>query len=146
MSTNGENEATTRAFFATWEGSFDSMVEGFRRYLAEDCLFKQTRLPDLHGLKEIIPFLELVRSAGLVERMKVEVWNVVSDGNKIAFERTDTSYLAEGEAEPNARFPAASFMEIKDGKITQWRDYFDSADFPAGGLEVIHKKWGSRLF
>lgn len=144
MPTNGENEATARAFFATWEGSFDTMVEGFRKYLAEDCLFKQTRLPDLHGLKEIIPFLEQVRSAGLVERMKVEVLNIVSDGNKIAVERTDVSYLAGGEAEPNARFPAAGFMEMKDGKITEWRDHFDSADFPVGGLEVIHKNWASR--
>lgn len=132
-----ENEQIVRAFFTTWNESFDTMIEGFKQHLSDDCHLVQTRTPDLHGLAEIIPFLEHVRNAGLMEKIAVEVTNIVATDTSVAAERLDFLYAPGGEL--TARFPCVSVMELENGKITGWRDYFDSADMPSGGVDIVNK-------
>ena len=67
MNSANNNEALVRAFFDTWSVSFESMIEGFQRFVADDCLLIQTRTPDLHGLGEIIRAGLLVERAAVVD-------------------------------------------------------------------------------
>jgi limonene-1,2-epoxide hydrolase len=136
------NERFVRAFFATWNVSFDAMIEGFKTHLAPDCLLKQTGTPDLHGLDEIIPFLNHVRKEGLMEKIAVEVSNIVATDTSVAAERLDIMYAPGGDIV--ARFPCVSVMDIANGKIAGWRDYFDSADMPAGGMDTVNKPEAAR--
>ena len=136
MNSANNNEALVRAFFDTWSVSFESMIEGFQRFVADDCLLIQTRTPDLHGLGEIIPFLKHVRHAGLMEKMEVEVVNVVATESSVAAERIDVMHMPNGTI--GARFPCVSVMEVNGDKITGWRDYFDSADMPSGGIAIVN--------
>lgn len=136
MTIAAQNAQVVRAFFQTWGESYDAMINGFHAFVAEDCLLVQTRTPDLRGLVEIIPFLEHVRAAGLMETMEVELHNLISTETAVVAERMDVLYRPDGTV--GARFPCVSVMEVANGKITGWRDYFDSADMPAGGVEIVN--------
>ena len=53
---------------------------------------------------------------------------VVSQGKLLACERID--YLKNAQGALIATIPCVGFMEIEQGKIVTWRDYFDSANLP----------------
>lgn len=124
-------------FLASWSKGFDSMVAGFRSALAPDCLLQQTKTPDLHGLAEIEPFLEQVRSVGVMETIDVEVRNLIVTDHYVVSERVD--YLKSKNGKVMATIPCVGVMEIVGNKIKVWRDYFDSGDMPSTTMSFLEK-------
>ncbi len=122
------NEKLVRDLFARWGLSFQSLCDSLSETMSDDCLFQQTRLPDLVGGRATVAFLQEGRKVMGYETFDVVVKQVVSQGNWVAAERID--YMKDAKGRLLATFAAASFMEIRDGKIVAWRDHFDSADMP----------------
>jgi limonene-1,2-epoxide hydrolase len=129
MAQASDHAQLLRTFFARWAVSFEELCQSMRDSMAEDCLFQQTRLPDLVGPRATIEFLKQARAAFGFETFEVQVRTLIAQDRWVACERVDDMKDARGRT--LATFPAVCIMEIKDGKIRAWRDYFDSADMPA---------------
>lgn len=57
-----------------------------------------------------------------VQSFKHEVHRMVADGDVVMTEHTETWCFHTGEVVP---LPFVSVMEVRDGKIRLWRDYWD---------------------
>jgi len=55
-----------------------------------------------------------------------EVLNIAENGDIVMTERVDSFVLADGK---HLSIPVMGTMQIVDGKIKAWRDYFDLATF-----------------
>ena len=60
------------------------------------------------------------------ESVQFKVLASAAVGNRVMNERADTLVTRAGK---KAEVPAAGFFEIKEGKISAWRDYFDLQTF-----------------
>ncbi len=64
---------------------------------------------------------------GPVERCDWEIHSIAANGNMVLTERTDVFILKDGR---RAALPVMGTFEIgTNGRITQWRDYFDMGQF-----------------
>ncbi len=64
---------------------------------------------------------------GPVDRCEWEIHTIATNGNSVLTERTDAFILSDGR---RAALPVMGTFEINDdGKIAEWRDYFDMATF-----------------
>lgn len=64
---------------------------------------------------------------GQVDRCEWEIHAIAVNGDTVLTERTDAFILSDGR---RAALPVMGTFEIdSDGKIAQWRDYFDMATF-----------------
>ena len=131
MAEVSDHEQLLRTFFARWAVSFEELCQSMRDTMAEDCLFQQTRLPDLVGPRATIAFLKEARASFGFETFAVRVGTVIAQGRWVACERVDDMKDASGRV--LATFPAVCIMKIEGGRIHAWRDYFDSADMPVPG-------------
>lgn len=142
MSKIEQNKKLVSDFFGEWGKSYDAMIAAFEATLSTDCLLKMTKTPDLHGIDEIVTFMDRVREAGIIETMEVEVTRMIVADDCVVCERIDVMKSADGTVLAN--FPTFSVMDIADGKIIEWHDYFDSADMPTGGVDVVAQGIGTR--
>ena len=60
------------------------------------------------------------------EEVDWEVLNIAENGNAVLTERVDNFVMPGGK---KLSLPVMGTMEIQDGKIKAWRDYFDLASF-----------------
>ena len=60
------------------------------------------------------------------EEVDWQVLNIAENGNAVLTERVDNFVMADGK---RVSLPVMGTMEIEDGKIKVWRDYFDMASF-----------------
>lgn len=60
------------------------------------------------------------------ESVDWQVLNIAENGNVVLTERLDNFVMADGK---QISVPVMGTMEIEDGKIRAWRDYFDLATF-----------------
>ena len=65
---------------------------------------------------------------GLATAFRIEVHRIAADGPLVLTERTDMFVFGETQA----RFWVCGTFEVHDGKITAWRDYFDTGNFLVG--------------
>lgn len=63
----------------------------------------------------------------------VKIHRIATEGNAVLTERTDV--LSFGAFE--AHFWVCGVFEVRDGRITLWRDYFDAVDFLKGVLRGV---------
>ena len=56
--------------------------------------------------------------------MRIDVLTSAETGNKVLNERID--YLLGADGEPVMTVPVMGIFEVSGGKITAWRDYFDT--------------------
>lgn len=62
-----------------------------------------------------------------VERIELQVANIGIVGDVVMFERVD-DFVYNGK---HSRVPVAGVMEISNGKIDEWREYYDKASLAA---------------
>lgn len=89
--------------------------------IADDCLYHNIPLDPIQGKAAIqqtlAGFLQLL---GAIE---IETLHQTCTGNVVMNERIDYFYP---EGKGRVGLPVAGIFEVKDGKITSWRDYFDT--------------------
>ena len=78
-------------------------------------------LPPRRGKAEIRTYIEQVFSGFGV---RIETLRIASAGNVVFTERVDYLALNDGAKVP-VPLPVVGVMEMRDGKIFAWRDYFD---------------------
>jgi len=101
-------------------GAFDGRnAEGLRRYFTDDVVYHNIPLDPVVGIDDTIVFIE--GFFGMCESMTIEVTQLAARDNVVLTERIDT-FTIGGERAPLLVMGA---FEIRDGKISAWRDYFD---------------------
>ena len=123
-----DNEQRVRAFFERWGVSFEAFSSSFLEIMADDCLLVQPGIPDVVGPRETIALLQAGRDAHGIETIKVDVPRLVVSGDCIVSERVD--HLVRGDGSVAASVPVLGIMDFRDGKISAWREYFDSTAVP----------------
>ena len=63
--------------------------------------------------------------------MRVDNLAVASIGARVLTERVD--HIIGPDGNPSMSFRVMGIFETQDGKITAWRDYFDTAGLAGGG-------------
>jgi limonene-1,2-epoxide hydrolase len=96
---------------------WDRMIDLF----AEDAVFQSMMKEPVVGRETIRPrFLALVDG---LERIELQIRNMAARGNVVFIERVD-DFVYKGK---HSRIPVVGVMEIADGKVQAWRDYYDGA-------------------
>ena len=99
------------------------------RYIAGDCEYDNVPLAKVRGPAGVRAVLEPFFAPTLENEFLVR--RELAAGPVVFQERLDRHRLATGWVE----LPVAGLMEVHDGLITLWRDYFDAA--------TIMKDWPS---
>lgn len=98
---------------------------------ADDGILHFMQREPIQGRENILAFF--VRQFAPIRNTRIEVRNVVASGSLVMVERVD-HYEYEGVA---VSCPVANAAELRDGKITVWREYYDrgwAADIVRKGL------------
>jgi limonene-1,2-epoxide hydrolase len=118
------NEDVIRAVMSAWGESIDASVAATLQHFADDCVWEQTGLPTTTGPEEAAQMMRSMADMGFAS-IGVEFRNVVASGDVVCTERVDTVFKADGSVVGS--FPVVGVTEFRDGKISAWREYFDSA-------------------
>jgi limonene-1,2-epoxide hydrolase len=126
---NAADIALVRRFFERWSVSFEETCAAFEETFSEDCLWDQKPMTVTTGPDEAVRFLRRTRKLMGLERIEVELLSVVAAGGVVHTQRVDSLYARSGAL--LARAPVAGVLHLRDGKIVQWKEYFDAGLFVA---------------
>jgi limonene-1,2-epoxide hydrolase len=93
--------------------------------LHENVLYHNIPMEPMRGREKVRSF---THGFGVGTRFKAEwrTMHIASKGNVVLTERVDAFSLADGR---RIAIPLMGAFRVEDGFITEWRDYFDMADF-----------------
>lgn len=91
-------------------------------HFAEDVVYHNIPMAPLNGKAQA---MEMIRGMQ-PQSVDWEVLNIAENGNVVLTERVDNFVMADGK---HLSLPVMGTMELSEGKITAWRDYFDLASF-----------------
>lgn len=94
--------------------------------LADDVVYHNVSLPAARGKETVAKQLRLL--AKYLSGFEAINHRIVGDGATVLTERTDIIRIGRFEAS----FWVCGTFEVRDGKITLWRDYFDWGNLLAG--------------
>ena len=115
-----EAEKVARAFMASWSSRDLDTIMGF---FAPDAVYHNIPLAPLNGAKEIAE--TIAGFLTIFETVEFEVLNLAVNGHVVMTERVDHFTIA---GKP-ASLPVSGTIEIRDGKVQAFRDYFDVGMF-----------------
>jgi len=118
--TMATNEQIVRDFVAAWSRlDVDELVD----YFTPDGTYYNMPARPVSGHENLHKFI-----GGFIanwEKTDWEITNLVADGDIVMAERVDRT-TAGGKS---VDLPCLGIFEMRDGKISEWRDYFDMATF-----------------
>jgi limonene-1,2-epoxide hydrolase len=116
---NTDDERAVLEFLGAWE---HQDVDHLLSFFTTDASYIDMPLPPRHGLDEIRAYIEQVFGAFSV---RIVTDRIASNPDGDVFtERID--YLGlNGSDRPEVPLPVAGIMEMRDGKIANWREYLD---------------------
>ncbi|HLM17504.1 MAG TPA: limonene-1,2-epoxide hydrolase family protein [Acidimicrobiia bacterium] len=107
--------------------SVEAAQAAIRTHFTEDCVWQQSGFPTTTGPEEAVALLEsLVDSLGLA-RIDVEYLHVASSEDVVFTERLD--WLVQRDGTRMGPAVVVGVTEFRDGKISAWREYFDTSGF-----------------
>jgi limonene-1,2-epoxide hydrolase len=111
-----EPERLVRDFCAAWARKDVGELLGF---FAPDAVYHNLPLEPVRGIDAIRETFDLFVTPA--EQIEFEVLGMATCGNRVFTERIDR-FTMMGKT---VVLPVAGVFEVRDGKITAWRDYFD---------------------
>jgi limonene-1,2-epoxide hydrolase len=111
---------TVRRFCEAWGTKDLDEIIGF---FSDDAVYHNIPLAPVVGPDQIRATIE--GFSGGVDQIVFRVDNIAADGGTVLTERHDIFTFANGEID----LPVMGTFEVRDGKITAWRDYFDMNQF-----------------
>jgi limonene-1,2-epoxide hydrolase len=113
--------------YALRDKDFDAADEA----LDDDLVYQNVGLPTIRGRQRTMTlFRGLSRpNAGF----DVKIHRIASEGSAVLTERTDVLIL--GPFQPH--FWVCGVFEVRDGRITLWRDYFDFVDMVKASVRAL---------
>ena len=107
-------------FCDAWDRSDTDAILG---YLASDVVYQNVPGPVMHGRDEAAQFLvPLLKRASRIEFKLLSI-AVSASGDEVLTERLDRLHFPTGVVD----IPLMGIFAIRDGQISEWRDYADNA-------------------
>lgn len=130
-------KSVVEAFFATCS---DCDFESAMIYIDKDCVYRNVPFHVAKGKERI--YRDLTSMGKALNLFEVEMVNIAVNGNVVLTERIDTL----GGRFFKAALPIMGTLVVENGKITEWRDYFDWS-FVMGkvGKSIITNPFKTRL-
>ena len=116
MSTNSE---IVMSFIQAWN---DMNWDGIEALFTDDVVYHNIPMSKLNGKTEAMTVIRGMQP----QSVDWVVLNIAENGNVVMTERVDNFVMDDGK---ELSLPVMGTMEITDGKISAWRDYFDLASF-----------------
>lgn len=107
-------EETVLAFVAAWNALDQGRIHAL---MADQILYHNMPLKPVRGREAVKAHLD----AWPVDACEWEVVNIATKGNVVLTERVDRFVRGEDRIV----VPVMGAFEVADGRIVQWRDYFD---------------------
>jgi limonene-1,2-epoxide hydrolase len=123
------NEAVIREVIGAWESGIASGQAAIRKHFTHDCRWEQVGIPTTTGPEEAAELIGTMGQTGFIG-VAVEYREVASAGNVVFTERVDWVLRPDGSRV--GPLPVVGVTEFRDGKISAWREYYDSRN-----LELI---------
>ncbi|MEE3330188.1 MAG: limonene-1,2-epoxide hydrolase family protein [Myxococcota bacterium] len=104
-------------------------VDKIMSFFSDDAVYTNIPIePANEGVEAIRKTIE--GFIGMAKRIEFVVHHCTENSDGVVMnERTDRFLLANDSGERWAEAPVMGIFEIRDGKISAWRDYFDMAMF-----------------
>jgi len=136
---SADSEKLAKSFIDSWTTKPIDEIVG---HLDENVTFINIPEPKpIKGRADAKAFLEpIFRKDPLIVpfTFTTKIDHIVASGGTVMLDRVDTFVIAG----KTWSVPVATLFEVKNGKITVWKDYFDQAQFqaPATLIETLVKK------
>jgi limonene-1,2-epoxide hydrolase len=98
-------------------------AESLRPYLADHVVYQNTGMPAASGIDEVIANVA-GQFAMFPDSYEYRTINIVGEGDVVMNERLDHVKGPDGRVHA---LPVMGTFIVRDGKITRWTDYWDSA-------------------
>ncbi len=118
---------TVKAFFHCWSQGRERMFGSLHDYLSPDAVWENVGLSRTVGPDEAEAAFRAFGPVQDCQRMDVEYIAVAETGDLVMTERVDHVIDKEGKISLSVR--VAGVLRVEQGKITEWRDYFDTLPF-----------------
>lgn len=130
-------ESIVRAYFAAFGKSVEDDHKAYLQFLDDKVeYYSGTRL--VIGNAATVEFSKQGAIAlGLVS-WRAEILHLAAEGDNVLYERLDYQINAEGE-EPLVT-TISGVIKVKNGKIVQWRDYWDAKELIEYGIAYRKRK------
>lgn len=115
-----DNEKTIREFIAAWSGLNADVIVS---YFAEDGVYHNMPAQPVKGHAALRQFISTFLKPWT--KTEWEILTIVSRGDIVIAERLDRT-VAMGKT---INLPCCGVFEMRNGKISVWRDYFDMATY-----------------
>jgi limonene-1,2-epoxide hydrolase len=122
VANGSEAEQTVRACLAALETHDSARL---RPYLTDDVVYHNIPVDPADGLEATLAFLD--GFFGMFSGTTVDIVHLAVRDDVVLTERVDTLTLGEH----TAALPVMGTFELRDGRISAWRDYFDLAQVTA---------------
>lgn len=116
-----------RKHLARYATGFDGCCAAMREDFTDRTVWENVGLSLTTGADEAIALMRQFREQLGMDRLEIDVLAAVSLGNSVLTERVDHLLRADGSIIASIRLMGT--LEVDDGKIVAWRDYFDTAGF-----------------
>jgi len=111
------------SFIAGWAPNQAAMYEAFRRYFTAQTVWENVGVATTTGIDEAIGFFEGFPMK--IDHIKVDMLAIAANGNVVLTERID--HLCGKDGKILLSLKLMGIFEVQGGKISKWRDYFDTA-------------------
>ncbi|HEU4362403.1 MAG TPA: limonene-1,2-epoxide hydrolase [Mycobacterium sp.] len=128
--TSTDNAANTRTVEVFLNALADDDLDTAGAALADDVVYQNVGLPTIYGRRTTIGLFH--RMQGRAE-FQVKIHRIAADGSAVLTERTDALIIGP----LRLQFWVCGVFEVRDGRITLWRDYFDFFDMFKATLRAV---------
>lgn len=94
-------------------------AEALRPFFTDDVVYHNIPMDPLVGIEATIGWID--GFLAMCEDMVIETTHLAVHDNVVLTERVDTFTIGDA----TASLPVMGTFEVRDGKISAWRDYFD---------------------
>jgi limonene-1,2-epoxide hydrolase len=121
------NESVFREVLGACTQSVEAAQDAVRKHFTQDCVWEQSGFPTTTGPEEAADLLAgMVDSLGLAS-IDVEYRHIASGEDVVFTERLD--WLVQKDGSRMGPAVVVGVAEFRDGKISAWREYFDTSGF-----------------
>ncbi len=119
---------TVMAFLAMLEEPH-GFPKAVRTFFTETTNYLNVGMSDTTGVEQTLAFVQGFEASTGSSSMRADMLAIAEVGNKVLTERIDHLLGPDGKAVMS--LAVMGVFEVADGKITAWRDYFDTAGIAA---------------
>jgi limonene-1,2-epoxide hydrolase len=112
-----------RDFIALWETP-DGFPQAVDQYFTPRTVWENHGLITTSGPDEALGFYREFSDQTGMTGMKIDILAIAAAGDKVLTERID--WILDENGAAVMKVPVMGIFEVADGRITAWRDYFDT--------------------